>query len=285
MHDFGIGVGLNCLLQPDNSPVEGYVIRGGQRGYDRLKVLFRDRWPDTSALFARVGLAPGMEAVDLGCGGGDVTLEIARLVAPALVTGIDLDEVKLALARDDAATRGLANARFRAMNLNDWHEPAGYDAVITRFVLQHLSQPVEILGRMWEAVRPGGVLIVEDADFGGWACYPPSKGFDFFTRTYGEAISRRGGDDSIGRKLYAYFLEAAIGRPEIQVTQPFYIEGEAKTLPWSTLEATADPIVAESIASRDEVEAALLDLERVAEDPRSLIVGPRIFQLWCRRAK
>lgn len=264
--------------------VERYVIRGGQLGYDRLQILARARWPETAALFGRAGLAPGMSAVDLGCGGGNVTLEIAALVAPASVVGIDMDDVKLALARDAAATRGLANVRFQAMNLNDWHEDAAYGVVYTRFVLQHLAQPVEMLRRMWEAVRPGGVLIVEDADFDGWACHPSRPEFDFFTRTYAEVIRRAGGDHSIGRKLYAYFLEAAIGKPEIKVIQPVYIEGEAKSLPWTTLDATADLIVAESVASRDEVETALHDLERSTNDPRFLITGPRIFQLWCRRA-
>ena len=171
------------------------------------------------------------------------------------------------------------------MNLHDWHEPAAYDVVYTRFVLQHLSQPVQMLRQMWEAVRPGGMLIVEDADFDGWACYPPSSGLDFFTRTYAQLIRRSGGDHSMARKLHAYFMRAGIGRPEVQVNQPVYIEGEGKTLPWTTLEATADLIVAESIASREDVEDALRDLKRLAGDQETLLLGPRIFQLWCRRAK
>jgi ubiquinone/menaquinone biosynthesis C-methylase UbiE len=62
--------------------MEPYVIRGGKQGYERLLVLARDRWPDTAALFARAGVSPGMRCIDLGCGGGEVTLEIAELVAP-----------------------------------------------------------------------------------------------------------------------------------------------------------------------------------------------------------
>lgn len=212
-----------------------------------------------------------------------MTLEIARLVAPALATGIDMDGVKIDLARDAAAKRGVTNVRFQTMNLHDWHEHAYYDFVYTRFVLQHLSEPVDMLRRMWEAVRPGGLIVVEDADFDGWTCHPRSAGFDFFTRTYAEVISRAGGDHALGRKLYSCFLEAGIGKPEISATEPVYIEGEAKSLPWTTLDATADLIIAESIASRDELEAALMDLKRITNDPESLIAGPRIFQLWRQR--
>jgi 2-polyprenyl-3-methyl-5-hydroxy-6-metoxy-1,4-benzoquinol methylase len=129
--------------------VERYVIRGGREGYERLLVLARERWPDTAALFDRAGLAPGMHCIDLGCGGGQVALEMARLVAPdGSVTGVDMDEVKLDLARREAVRRGLGNIGFRLLNLNDWDEPGAYDAVYCRFVLQHLSQPVDLLRRM-----------------------------------------------------------------------------------------------------------------------------------------
>jgi Methyltransferase domain len=71
------------------------VIGGGQEGYHRLLLLARDRWPDTAALFRRAGLSAGRRCIDLGCGGGAVTLEIARRVAPGgSVVGIDMDEVK-----------------------------------------------------------------------------------------------------------------------------------------------------------------------------------------------
>ena len=144
--------------------MERYVIGGGQAGYDRLQVLSRDRWPTTRALFARAGVGAGMRCVDLGCGGGEVTFELATLVVPeGAVVGVDMDEVKLALAREAAAARGITNVEFRALNVNAWDEPATYDFVYCRFLLQHLRQPVALLRRMWAAVRPGGVIAVEDA--------------------------------------------------------------------------------------------------------------------------
>jgi SAM-dependent methyltransferase len=265
-------------------PEERYVIRGGEGGYERLALLARTRWPDTAALLARAGLMPGMRCIDLGCGGGHVTLEIARLVAPdGSVVGVDIDEIKLGLARQAAAAAGLANVEFRQQSVQEWDEPASYDAVYSRFLLQHLSQPVDTLGRMWAAVRPRGVLIVEEADFDGWCCDPANEGFDFFVRTYGEALRRRGGDPACGRKLYGGCLAAGIPAPETGVVQPVWPGGEGKTLAWSTLEASADAIVAERVASRDEVTAALTDLWQFTADPRTLISGPRVFQLWSSR--
>ena len=128
--------------------MERYVIRGGRAGYERLQLLARDRWPDTRALFARAGVGAGMRGIDLGCGGGEVTFELAKLIAPdGAVVGIDMDEIKLALAREAAAERGVTNVEFRALNVNDWDEPATYDVVFSRFLLQHLRQPVALLRR------------------------------------------------------------------------------------------------------------------------------------------
>jgi SAM-dependent methyltransferase len=267
-----------------NRRVEQYVIRGGEGGYERLALLARTRWPDTAALFARAGLSPGMRCIDLGCGGGQVTLEIARLVAPGgSAVGVDMDEIKLDLARRAAAERGLVNVEFRQLNMRDWDEPDSYDTVYCRFLLQHLSEPVALLGRMWAAVRPRGVLIVEEADFDGWCCHPANEGFDFFVRTYSDVLKRRGGDPALGRKLYGGFLAAGIPGPEVGLVQPVWTGGEGKALAWSTLEASADAIVTEGVASQDDVTAALMTLQQFTADPQTLISGPRIFQLWSPR--
>ncbi len=264
--------------------MQRYVIRGGAGGFERLALLARTRWPDTAALFARAGLAPGTRCIDLGCGGGQVTREIARLVVPeGSAVGVDMDENKLDLARKAAATARLTNVEFRQVNVRDWEEPGSYDAAYCRFLLQHLDEPVDLLGRMWAAVRPRGVLIVEEADFDGWCCHPANDGFDFFVRTYSKVLRRRGGDHALGRKLYDGFLAAGIPGPQVDLVQPVWTEGEGKTLAWSTLEATADAIVAERVASADEVTAALTALWQFTADPQTLISGPRVFQYWSRR--
>lgn len=63
--------------------MEGYVIRGGQEGYERLQVLAAARRPSTLEFLELAGLRPGMRCVDLGCGGGAVSLELAELAGPA----------------------------------------------------------------------------------------------------------------------------------------------------------------------------------------------------------
>jgi hypothetical protein len=136
---------------------------------------------------------------------------------------------------------------------------------------------------MWAAVRPGGVLVVEDADFDGWVCHPPNAGFDFYVPMYSEVLRRRGGDPTAGRQLYGYCVTCGIPTPELRLVQPVRHAGDEKAMAWSTLDATQEAIVAEGLASADEVAAALADLRRFTDDPTTLISGPRIFQLWVER--
>jgi ubiquinone/menaquinone biosynthesis C-methylase UbiE len=264
--------------------VERYVIRGGREGYERLQILSRSRWPDTSDLFELSGVRPGMRCVDLGCGGGDVTLELARLVGPeGHVTGLDVDQVKLDLGWEAAAARGISNVELRVADVNEWEDPGGYDFVYCRCLLQHLSAPVDLLRRMWAAVKPGGTIAVEDADFDGEFCEPPNEHFDFYSRMYRTVLGRRGGDPTSARRLYRSFVDAGIPLPSARLVQRVDAEGESKTIPVLTLQATAEPIVEEGLATVEEIEAALAGLAAYVADPETLIAQPRVFQLWRRR--
>ena len=264
--------------------MERYVLRGGREGFDRLRVLSRAKMASTSALLDRVGVVPGARVLDVGCGSGDVTLELARRAGPSgHVTGLDMNVTNVELARALARENGVEGVEFEVRELGDWHELSSYDIVYCRFVLQHLTDPLGMLTRMWAAVRPGGALVVEDSDFGGLFCHPPNEGFAFYARTHCDALRRRGGDPEIGRKLLRYFVDVGIQDPLLTVTQNVDATGEAKRLAPLTLAASADAIVADGLATANEVAAALSDLAAFADDPTTVIGGPRTMQVWARK--
>jgi hypothetical protein len=251
----------------------GYVIRGGKPGFDRLALLASERRADTRALLERAGISAGMRCIDVGWGGGKVPMEIARLVAPGgTIVGVDADQVKIALARQTAAERRLSNVEFIALDVRDWDEPG-------RLLRGGLEVPAAAPERASEPARPhvGRGRRRRGPDRGRrrlrrWCCDPPDEGFELFLDTYRRVLARRGGDHAIGRKLYRYFLAAGISSPQVSAVQPVH-EGEAKTLAWSTLEATADSVIAEGLATRDQVTAGLASLRRLTDDPSTLISG------------
>jgi ubiquinone/menaquinone biosynthesis C-methylase UbiE len=271
---------------PYDARVERYVIRGGREGYDRLKVLAQARWPDTAALLKRAGVRRGMRCVDLGTGGGAVAFELARLVGPnGSVVGIDMDDVKLDLARAEADRMKLTNIEFRMANVNDWNEAASYDLVYSRFLLEHLPRPLDVLRRMWEAVKPSGALIVEVTDFDGLFCEPANEGFAFYARMFPRVVASYGGDSRLGRRLYRLFLEVGTSEPHVKLVQRADATGAEKTLALLTLEATAQAVVEAGLATLDEVRSASSSLEEFIADRTTIVSGPRIFQVWSRRTE
>lgn len=92
------------------------VIRGGAQGKARLRVIAAALRPSTLGLLARAGLAPGMTCLDLGCGGGEVTLELARLVGPhGTAIGIDMDDAKLLCWPESPSARSPCPCRSRIL--------------------------------------------------------------------------------------------------------------------------------------------------------------------------
>jgi ubiquinone/menaquinone biosynthesis C-methylase UbiE len=261
-----------------------YIIRGGVEGRKRLEVLARVMWPTTERVLREAGLAPGMTCLDLGCGGGDVTLQLATSVGPkGQVIGLDMDEIKLDLARQAAAQMGLGNVRFQQVNVQDWMEESQYNCIYSRFLLTHLADPLRVLQQMLRAVRPGGVAVVEDIDFGGYFCYPPCAGFDTYVRLYRAAAARQGADADIGPKLYGMLVDAGWSNVKLNVVQPTFASGEGKQIALLTFINIAHSLLDEKLVSEPELQSALDDLSRFTDDPRTLIGLPRVFQLWARR--
>ena len=262
-----------------------YIIRGGIEGKKRLEVLARTMWPVTSRALERAGLRSGMTSVDLGCGGGDVTRELAAAVGPnGRAVGLDFDEVKLALAREAAAKHGLDNLEFRQMDIANWAEESCYDFIYCRFLLTHLKDPQALLGKMLRAVRPGGAVLVEDIDFAGYVHYPRCRALEKYVSLYQAAAERRGCDADIGPKLYLMLLDTGWKELGLEVVQPTFFSGEGKEIAILTLINIAEAVLAEELATKAELETAIDELTTYTADERTIISMPRVFQVWGRRA-
>jgi predicted O-methyltransferase YrrM len=247
-------------------------------------VLGRQWAPTTSALLDLVGVPAGARCLDLGCGAGDVTLELAHRVGQCgQVTAVDMDAVKVDVTSERAAAGGLANVDAVVSDVYAFSPSGSFDLVYCRNLLQHLSRPVEVLRAMWRAVRIGGVLVVEDADFEGSFCYPSNDGFEFWMTQYQRVLRSYGGDPLSGRKLPARFAEAGIPPPQIGVVQRVDLTGEAKTMPMLTVQATAAAMLDAGIATEEEIAAAVDQLRVFAADDSALHGSPRLFQAWTRR--
>jgi SAM-dependent methyltransferase len=257
-----------------------YLIRGGLEGRERLRVLGRVMRPTTLPLLERAGVTAGTRCLDVGCGGGDVTFDLASLVGlTGLAVGIDLDATKIELARADAEQVGVTNIEFRVADLTEGLGEAAYDVVYARFVLTHLQDPDAALARMKEVLRPGGRLVVEDIDFRGSFCDPENASFERYEEIYEESARRNGGDPWIALRLPSMLVAAGFERVQPTVVQPAALDGEVKLLPPLTLENIRATAVRHGVADEEEIDRLLDDLYAVARDPHSFVGNPRMVQV------
>lgn len=261
-----------------------YVLRGGDEGAKRLALLARVKWPTTKVLLRRAGLKKGMRCLDVGCGSGAVTLQMARWVgAEGLAVGIDMDERALELARAEAARRRLP-AQFRTAAAHDiGGDQDAYDLVFARFLLTHLSDPARTLRQMVAATRPGGTVVVEDIDFPGSFCHPACRAYDRYVELYQAVVRRRGGDPAIGPRLLGLCAAAGVQSPQLEVILPAFHEGEGKQMARVTMEHIRESVLSAGLASGEEVDGILAELDDFASRPLTMISLPRVFQVWGKR--
>ena len=258
-----------------------YIIRGGIEGRERLRILARVMRPASIALLQRAGIRPGMSCLDLGCGGGDLTRDLAQIVGAAgRVVGIDIDETKLALARQEASASGLANIEFRCTDIAAAGIEMEFDLVHARFLLSHLANPAQALTCMRKALRPGGIVAVEDVEFRGHFSHPHSPALWRYVELYTQCAQRRGADANIGPQLPALLHEAGFEDVQVNVVQPSGTAGEVKLMTPITMENIADTVLAEGLASSDEVERIVDELYEFARTPGTLWGLPRIVEAW-----
>lgn len=143
-----------------------------------------------SAAYLRPHLRPGLRLLDIGCGPGTITLDLAAAVAPGQVLGVDVVAEPLDAARTNAAARGDTVTEFAVGDVYALDRPdGGFDVVHAHQVLQHLSDPVAALREMRRVCAPGGLVAARDADYAAMVWYPADPRLDRWLEVY-EAVAR-----------------------------------------------------------------------------------------------
>ena len=170
-------------------------------------VLRSHRWrtAENSASYLLPDLRPGMTLLDVGCGPGTITVDLARRVAPGKVIGLDAVAEPLELARGAAADAGIDTVEFVVGDAYALPYPDDtFDVVHAHQVLQHLGDPVAALREMGRVCRPGGIVAARDSDYGAKTWYPPDPRLDRWNVLYHELARATGGEPDAGRRMLAW---------------------------------------------------------------------------------
>ena len=250
-------------------------------GKSRLRALSKVMQPYTLNFLQRLGVAPRMHCLDLGCGRGDVTFELATLVGKdGQVVGWELDETIVKLTQENCQQLGLTNVELKIADASCLDEEDKYDLAYTRFLLTYLNDSKTVIEKMKTAVKPGGLVAVEDLEFAGHFCYPRSSAFNRYIQLYQQVVRNKGGDPEIGLKLPGMFKKAGFKEVNFNLVQPTFMETEGKLVASITLEKIRNAVLEQGLSSSDEIEAIIAELKELAQNSEAIISLPRIFQVW-----
>jgi SAM-dependent methyltransferase len=277
--------------QPDSGttghdPSAVYALGSSPDESARLQRQAEELAADSAALLDRVGLRPGQQAIDLGCGPRGILDMLAGRVSPAgRVVGLDADPAHTAMAAEFAAGRGLRGVEIMTADARSTGLPSGsFDLVHARTLLINLPEPAEVAAEMARLARPGGWVASMEPDTEHARCYPPHPAFGRLCEIFTVVFSRNGADPWIGRRVPELFRQAGLEDVEVEARVQMYPLGNTRRTIRLDLVRSMRPQAVEmglaSIAELDELDAAA----RVhLDDPCTIVVYGLLFLTWGRK--
>src|SRR5690348_4438077 len=239
-------------------------------------VLRSHRWRTAanSAAYLLPHLTPGTSVLDVGCGPGTITADLAELVAPGRVTAVEVTDAALDLARAEIARRGLTNVDFAVANVHALDLPDdSFDVVHAHQVLQHVSDPVQALREMRRVCRPGGVVAARDSDYAAFTWYPQVPELDTWLDLYRGAARANRGEPDAGRRLQAWAHAAGFAEVTAGASTWCYATPEDRQW-WGGMwadriltSAIADQLISSGAATREDLERISAGWQTWANDP------------------
>jgi SAM-dependent methyltransferase len=235
------------------------------------------------AIWERAGIRSGQTVLDIGCGPGYTSFDLAGIVTP-----------KGRVVAVDESARFIENLRFRQKQLGDATiearvgdvqrldlEPDSVDAAYQRWVLCFVRDPEAVIRGVARALRPGGVFAIQEyLHYEGILLAPPSQPFHRFIRVVAEAWRDHGGDTDVGQRLPTLLAKHGLIPREIAPLHRVARTGSSLwTWPTIFIDTYAPRLVEEGRLTRAEHEALVRDWEAHSNDPAAFFCSPPMVDI------
>lgn len=257
-----------------------YVIRTGDAALERLELLARIFWPTTQALLNRNAALGAGRFLDVGCGIGDVACRVAS-AGVGMAVGVDVNGDVVEAARERCKGRP-GSISFVVAGLEDLGsvpELADFDVVYARCLVSHTSEPADSLASLCAAAKPGGLILVEDVQVDAVWSSPPSEALNRHAFLYMAAATGLGARPDVAPEVAPLLRGLNATDVTVDVLQPLLREPADLQIHARTMEAIAEPVIAQGLATSEEVGRLVDELDQMAQTPGLVATLPRVVQV------
>ncbi|MCB0394303.1 MAG: methyltransferase domain-containing protein [Bdellovibrionales bacterium] len=272
---------------------EPYVLGTDEDELDRLGIQHRVWAEETSRVWRDSGVRNGSTILDLGCGPGYTTFDLAQVVgASGKVVAADQSDKFLNYIRNQIRARGVENIDVHsvdAQSLDDFESWKGkMDFVYTRWLLCWLPDPEIAIRAAFESLKPGGKFIIHDYfNWGAMTIAPRNSAVTELVQAAIKSFEDRQGDIDVAAQIPKWLEEVGFKNFEMKIHQKVARGGgEDGTVDWIlTWWRTYGPKLVESKHLKATVcEAALAELKKLEVDKRVFFPCPPVYEFVARKA-
>jgi SAM-dependent methyltransferase len=234
--------------------------------------------PITRQLLVSAGIGTGMKVLDVGSGAGDVALLLADLVGPrGDVVGVEMNPFILETARARVNAVGWTNVTFLDGDVTSIALDDDFDAVVGRWILMYLPDPVAVLRGLLGRVRSGGTIAFQENDFTyPPTTFPPAPLHQQVMRWTTPPSGGGGPDQQMGSKLHQTYLDAGLPDPQLRLDAPV---GGGEDWPGYAYVADTVRSLLPMLEQMGLVSAEDVDVETLADRLRAEALGLRGVQM------
>jgi ubiquinone/menaquinone biosynthesis C-methylase UbiE len=189
----------------------------GSTDAEHERLMRQARWltVHTERCFRDAGIGLEQRVLDIGSGVGDVALILARLVGPTGdVLGVEQDTRSIVRARNRVVEAGFRNVSFIQSDVSQFVTDKLFDAVVGRYILFFVPDPISLLRSLFQLVRPGGVLAFQEPD---WRSFiERAQAFALWAAgatLMVETFERSGTNTNLGPEFLRVFRKAGLPEP------------------------------------------------------------------------
>jgi SAM-dependent methyltransferase len=265
------------------APERDYVLGTHDEEIERLALQHRVWRARALEAWRRAGVTIGQTVLDIGCGPGFAALDLAEIVGPTgRVEALDRSRRFLDTLEAMRRRRGLDQITAHELDLDQDRLPAvRADVAWSRWVFAFVKRPRDLLGRVAQALKPGGAIVMHEyVHYGTWRMTPRSADFERFVQTVMDSWRASGGEPDIGLDLPRWLEELGF---EIRSLIPIIDIVDPSNFMWQWPRAFVDVGLRRLVELGDLTEQQAHAVTRAFADgeatPGTRIVTPAVLEI------